>query len=170
MSRSQLFTKLFHFSKNSRHHALKANLNWLTKTSLVCYWEWRSCIFSLPCQFEAAVRWRSGITSQELKPLLIARKTKWWNTSLNISISSISGRFPPSSITFGLMNYFNWFIYYHVTEFGVGGGVGGERKFLSYVVIRYDYYTTLLILTIAKVGRSWLNAGSFITGCKEYLG
>ena len=126
MSRSQVFTKIFHFSKNSRHHALKANLNWLTKTSLVCYWEWRSCIFSLPCQFEAAVRWRSGITSQELKPLLIARKTKWWNTSLNISISSISGRFPPSSITFGLMNYFNWFIYYHVTEFGVGGW-GGEK-------------------------------------------
>ena len=66
------------------------------------------------------------------------------------------------------MNYFNWFIYYHVTEFG-GEGVGGERKFLSYAVIRYDYYTTLLIMTIAKVGRSWLNAGSFITGCKEYL-
>ena len=127
MSRSQVFTKIFHFSKNSRHHALKANLNWLTKTSLVCYWEWRSCIFSLPCQFEAAVRWRSGITSQELKPLLIARKIRWWNTSLNISISSISGRFPPSSITFGLMNYFNWFIYYHMTEFG-GGGEGGGKK------------------------------------------
>ena len=31
MSRSQVFTKIFHFSKNSRHHTLKANLSWLTK-------------------------------------------------------------------------------------------------------------------------------------------
>ena len=42
-------------------------------------------------------------------------KINWWNTSPNISISVISRRFPHSSITFGLMNYFNWFIYYHVT-------------------------------------------------------
>ena len=39
-------------------------------------------------------------------------------TSLNISISTISCRFPPSLIAFGFMNYFNWFIYYHVTELG----------------------------------------------------
>ena len=116
MSRSQVFTKIFHFCKNSRHHALKANLNWLTKTSVVCY-----CL-------------------------------------LNINISSISGRFPPSSITFGLINYFNWF--------NLAGG-GGGRKSLSYAVIRYDYYTTLLIMTIALARRRWLNAGSFITGVRN---
>ena len=31
---------------------------------------------------------------------------------------SISCRFPPSLIAFGFLNYFNWFIYYHVTAWG----------------------------------------------------
>ena len=40
------------------------------------------------------------------------------NTLLNISINTISCRSPPSPIAFGFMNYFNWFIYYHVTALG----------------------------------------------------
>ena len=34
MSCSQVFTKIFHFRENSRHHASKANMSWLTETSL----------------------------------------------------------------------------------------------------------------------------------------
>ena len=48
-------------------------------------------------------------------------------------------------------------------DFGMFQG----RKFLSYAVIRYDYYTTLLIMTIALARRRWLNAGSFITGVRN---
>ena len=90
-------------------------------------------------------------------------KINWWNTSPNISISGISRRFPHSSITFGLMNYFNWFIHYHV--------IALEERRTSYQVIRYDYYTTCLVsYSVAKVRCSWLNAGSFVKAGTNIFG
>ena len=90
-------------------------------------------------------------------------KINWWNTSPNISISGISRRFPHSSITFGLMNYFNWFIHFHV--------IALEERRTSYQVIRYDYYTTCLVsYPVAKVRCSWLNAGSFVKAGTKILG
>ena len=36
MSYFQIFTNIFHFCENFRHHASKVNMSWLTKSLLVC--------------------------------------------------------------------------------------------------------------------------------------
>ena len=138
MSCSQVFTKIVHFSKNSRYHASEVNKSWITKTSLVCYCKWRSCICSLQCQF-GAIQFADDLKS-------LYRGWKYYlYISPNISIRGISRRFSHLSVTFGLMNYFNWFIYYHVTAL--------EGKRTTCKVIRYDHYTTQLVLNPVARGK-----------------
>ena len=74
---------------------------------------------SVPFSVSLELQFADNLKSIQIETMTYG-KINWRNTSF--IISSISRRFPPSSNTLGLTNYFNWFIHYHVTELSGGGG------------------------------------------------
>ena len=84
---------------------------------LVCYLSEGSV--SVPFSVSLELQFADNLKSIQIETMTYG-KINWRNTSFNIS--SISRRLPPSSNALGSMNYFNWFIHYHVTELSGGGG------------------------------------------------
>ena len=110
---------------------------WVIRLWLVCYLSEGSV--SVPFSVSLELQFADNLKSIQIETMTYG-KINWRNTSFNIS--SISRRFPPSSNTLGLTNYFNWFIHYHVTELsGRGGGGGGNPPFRLWLL-----YTALLVL------------------------
>ena len=94
---------------------------------LVCYLSEGSV--SVPFSVSLELQFADNLKSIQIETMTYG-KINWRNTSFNIS--SISRRLPPSSNALGSMNYFNWFIHYHVTELS---GVGGEPSFQVMAII-----------------------------------
>ena len=101
---------------------------------LVCYLSEGSV--SVPFSVSLELQFADNLKSIQIETMTYG-KINWRNTSFNIS--SISRRLPPSSNALGSMNYFNWFIHYHVTE--LSGGGGGNPPFRLCLL-----YTALLVL------------------------
>ena len=139
MSCYQVFTKIVHFSKNSRYHASEVNTNWLTKIFVG-----KLLYVKVLYLFPSVSVWSYIQFADDLKSLYRGWKYYLY-ISPNISIRGISRRFSHLSVTFGLMNYFNWFIYYHVTAL--------EGRRTTCKVIRYDHYTTPLVLNPVARGK-----------------
>ena len=95
---------------------------------LVCYLSEGSV--SVPFSVSLELQFADNLKSIQIETMTYG-KINWRNTSFNIS--SISRRLPPSSNALGSMNYFNWFIHYHVTELSGGGG--------GTLLSGYGYYT-----------------------------
>ena len=96
---------------------------------LVCYLSEGSV--SVPFSVSLELQFADNLKSIQIETMTYG-KISWRNTSFNIS--SISRRLPPSSNALGSMNYFNWFIHYHVTELSGGGGEG-EPSFQVMAII-----------------------------------
>ena len=94
---------------------------------LVCYLSEGSV--SVPFSVSLELQFADNLKSIQIETMTYG-KINWRNTSFNIS--SISRRLPPSSNALGSMNYFNWFIHYHVTELS---GAGGEPSFQVMAII-----------------------------------
>ena len=90
---------------------------WMIRLWLVCYLSEGSV--SVPFSVSLELQFADNLKSIQIETMTYG-KINWRNTSFNIS--SISRRLPPSSNALGSMNYFNWFIHYHVTELSGGGG------------------------------------------------
>ena len=95
---------------------------------LVCYLSEGSV--SVPFSVSLELQFADNLKSIQIETMTYG-KINWRNTLFNIS--SISRRLPPSSNALGSMNYFNWFIHYHVTE--LSGGGGGEPSFQVMAII-----------------------------------
>ena len=104
-------------------------LVWFTRNPgwLVCYLSEGSV--SVPFSVSLELQFADNLKSIQIETMTYG-KINWRNTSFNIS--SISRRLPPSSNALGSINYFNWFIHYHVTELSRGGGT---------LLSGYGYYT-----------------------------
>ena len=97
---------------------------------LVCYLSEGSV--SVPFSVSLELQFADNLKSIQIETMTYG-KINWRNTSFNIS--SISRRLPPSSNALGSMNYFNWFIHYHVTELSGGGGKSPFRLWLLYTAL-----------------------------------
>ena len=87
------------------------NLTWVGLPSLCWYVTEVKVLYLLPSvsvwSYSSLMIWNHFIGAEAIT----YRKINWWNTSLNILVLAVFH----VDYHFGLMNYFNWFIYYHVT-------------------------------------------------------